>query len=326
MGAASGRGIILSDVDIGLDVSTGLARFNFVSHAHADHIPLGRDMPVFATPVTARLMRARGFSGDITELDFGVPLDLRHCRVTLWPAGHILGSAMIEVETNAWRLLYTGDFKNPPSPVTEGFDSPGSTDFLITEATFPLPIYRWRRHEVLFQEMREFASEALAQNRTPVFLGYNLGKAQEIMHGLAPLGIPMQIHAGGCELCSVYEAAGVNLGQWEKYDRATVRDGRILITPASTLDTAMLRNIPHKRVAYVSGWASLESRRLQLGVDKLFALSDHSDFFELLNFCETLKPQKVFITHTPNPRVVQHYLSKLGIASQPLDMEAGNDD
>lgn len=321
-----GHGIILPDAEVGLDVSGNVARHIFVSHAHADHLPRDRHMHVYASPATARLMRVRGFQGDVTELAFRQPVEFDRCRVTLWPAGHILGSAMIEVETDAGRVLYTGDYKTPPSPVTEGFACPEATDFFITEATFPLPIYRWRPHEALFAEMRSFASEALGEGYTPVFLGYNLGKAQEIMHGLAPLGVPMQIHGAGYELCRVYEEAGIALGNWEKYDRATVQDGRILITPSSSLDAPMLRNIRRKRVAYVSGWATHESRRVQLTIDKLFPLSDHIDFFELLELTEKLNPRKVYITHTPNPRVVQHYLAERGIASQPLEMEGYEDD
>ncbi len=321
-----GHGIILPDADVGLDVSANVAKHIFVSHAHADHLPRDRYMHVYATPPTARLMQLRGFRGDVTELEFGKPVEFDYCRVTLWPAGHILGSAMIEVETEAGRILYTGDYKTPPSPVTEGFTCPDATDFFITESTFPLPIYKWKPHDELFAEMRAFATEALDEGYTPVFLGYNLGKAQEIMHGLAPLGLPVQIHGAGYELCKVYEEFGFPLGNWDKYDRATAQDGRILITPSSALESPMLRNIRRKRVAYVSGWATHESRRVQLTVDKLFPLSDHIDFFELLELCKKLNPRKVYITHTPNPRVVQHYLSEAGIASQPLEIEGYEDD
>ncbi len=320
------HGIILPNQNIGLDVSGDVARHVFVSHAHADHLPRDRYIHVYATQATARLMRARGFKGDVTELDFESPLELENARVTLYPAGHILGSAMVGIESDEGHTLYTGDYKTPPSPVTEGFSRPESVDYFITEATFPLPIYKWQPHEELFAEMREFAFKALKEGFTPVFLCYNLGKAQEVMHGLAPLGFTQQIHGAGYELCKIYDELGYDIGKFEPYSRDTVSDNRILITPSSSLDQPMLRNLKRKRVAYVSGWATHESRRTQLTIDKLFPLSDHIDFFELLDLCEALNPKMVYITHTPNPRVVSHYLSEKGIASRPLNMEGFDDD
>ncbi|MDZ7772164.1 MAG: hypothetical protein U5K31_05405 [Balneolaceae bacterium] len=54
-------------------------------------------------------------------------------------------------------------------------------------------------------------------------------------------------------------------------------------------------------------------------VDELIPLSDHLDFFELIALCKKLRPGKVWITHTPNPGVVQHYLQEEGIATEFLE-------
>jgi putative mRNA 3-end processing factor len=316
------HGIILNKCSVGLDVSGPVAKHVFVSHAHADHLPRDSGMHVYASEATARLMRARGFRGKITPVEFHKPLELDSCRVTLYPAGHILGSAMIRIESDEGHTFYTGDFKSPPSPVSEGFSAPDTVDYFITEATFSLPIYKWKPHDALFAEIREFAENSLTEGYTPVFLCYNLGKAQEVMHALAPLNRTLQIHGAGYELCKIYEEFGFDLGQYERYDRETVQEKRILITPSSSLEQPMLRNIRKKKIAYVSGWATHESRRVQLTVDKLFPLSDHVDFFQLLEICRKLNPKRVYITHTPNPAVVKHYLDQMGISSQPLNMEA----
>lgn len=315
------HGIILPEAEVALDVAGPVAKHIVVSHAHADHLPRDRFMTVYATPPTARLMQARGFKGEVRPLAFGEPLELDTCRITLYPAGHILGSAMVGVESEAGHVLYTGDAKYPPSPVSEGFShpAPGEVDYLITEATFGLPVYKWPPANELETRLRSFALEALDEGYTPVFLGYNLGKAQEIMHALAPLQRPMQIHGAGYELCRIYEAFGQNLGTYERYHRKTVQDGRILITPSSSLEQPMLRNIRKKRVAYVSGWATHESRRAQMNIDARIPLSDHFDFFELLRFCETISPQHVYLTHSPDTSIVQHYLRERGLSAGPLE-------
>ncbi len=206
------HGIHLPDYNIGLDSDSEQMDHIFISHAHADHVPRNRKLAVYATPPTAALMRARGFTGEITELPFQSPLEIAEATVTFFPAGHILGSAMTYVETPDGNLLYTGDYRNPPSLASEGFICPEKVDYFITEATFSLPIYKWKSHEVLFEEIRDFARKARKHGDVPVFLTYNLGKAQEVMMALEPLGLPIQIHGAGFPLCKVYESFGLNLG------------------------------------------------------------------------------------------------------------------
>jgi putative mRNA 3-end processing factor len=102
-------------------------------------------------------MQKRGYKGNATVLHFREPLETNKARITLYPAGHILGSAMLFVESEEGSVLYTGDYKTPPSPASEGFEIPDHADHFITEATFGLPIYKWDPLENLTGEVRSFA-------------------------------------------------------------------------------------------------------------------------------------------------------------------------
>lgn len=319
------HGILLPNLNIGFDYSGSENQHTFISHAHSDHMPSNRKSSVYCTHNTYKLMQRRGYEGDATILEFGEPMETEKARITLYPAGHILGSAMVFVESDQGSVLYTGDYRTPPSPASEGFEIPDQVDHLVTEATFGLPIYKWDSHEELSEEIQHFASEAIEDGYTPVFLAYNLGKAQEVMHLLAPLGHPVQIHGAGYKMCDVYEEAGVDLGDYAPYEPEN-SEGNILITPTSAFNNGFASHIRKKRIAYCSGWATREATRTQLTVDKLIPLSDHLDFFELINLCEQLDPQKVHITHTPNADVVQHYLDQRNIDSRFLDMPIEEDD
>lgn len=319
------HGILLPELNIGFDFSGTSTTHIFISHAHSDHMPRNRRADVYCTENTLKLMRKRGYEGKATVLGFGEPLETGKAKVTLYPAGHILGSAMVYVESKLGNVLYTGDYRTPPSPASEGFEIPDQVDHFITEATFGLPVYKWDSTENLIDQVCTFATEALNEDYTPVFLAYNLGKAQEIMHLLAPLGHPVQIHGAGYKMCSVYEEAGINLGNYSPYDRENCQD-KILIAPSSAVNSGFASNVSRKRLAYCSGWAAREATRTQLTVDKLIPLSDHLDFFELIKLCEKLNPQKVYVTHTPNANVVRHYLTESNIDSVFLDMEVETDD
>lgn len=320
------HGIILPQLGIGLDYSGSAADHVFISHAHADHMPRRKGLNLYSTPATSRFMKLRGYKEPVQHLEFGETVDTGKAKVTLYPAGHILGSAMTFVESDYGNLLYTGDYRTPPSPATEGFQLPDAkVDYFITEATFSLPVYKWKPEDELRKQIHAFATESLDDGYTPVFLAYNLGKAQELMFILKDLNHPMMIHGAGHKLCKVYEEEGFSLGNYSAYDRDNC-EGNILICPSSAISNGFASNVRKKRTAYCSGWAAMEARRSQLTANELIPLSDHLDFFELIDLCEQLQPRKVFITHTPNPKVVQHYLDQRNITSQFLDLEAESDD
>lgn len=318
------HGIYLPDYRIGFDYSGPHADHYFVSHAHADHMPRSAKIEAYATPPTAEFLKLRGFKGTVKPLPFHKKVETPHATVRFFPAGHILGSAMTYVETEEGSVLYTGDYRIPAAAGTEGFEIPEQVDHFITEATFGMPLYRWPEREELDSMMSNFALDSLEDGFTPVFLGYSLGKSQEIMHILSELDHPMQVHGAGHKLCPVYEKYGINLGPYEAYDRDTAK-GKILITPSSGLGSGFASGISKKRIAYCSGWAALESRRTQLTVDRLIPLSDHLDFFELMKLCRRLEPKKVYITHTPNPKVLQHFLMRHRIPSTFLDAQTQTD-
>ena len=316
------HGILLSELNIGLDYNGTESKYNFISHAHADHMPNNKKLTAYCTSPTAQFMKKRGFSGNTIELAFGDILATDDANITLYPAGHILGSALTYIESDLGSVLYTGDCKFPPSPTTEGFELPiTSVDQLIIEATFPLPIYKWKSYEELARQIKNFALKSLKNGYTPIFLAYNLGKAQELMYILKELNHPMQIHGAGFKLCKIYEDFGFNLGDYSTYDRKNC-EGKILICPNSAFESGFASNLKKIKLAYCSGWASNESRQSQLVVDELIPISDHLDFFQLIDLCERLRPKKVWITHTPNPIVVQHYLDKLEISSDFLAMNS----
>jgi putative mRNA 3-end processing factor len=198
-------------------------------------------------------------------------------------------------------------------------------DHFITEATFALPIYKWKSHDELKNEVLNFATESLDDGYTPIFQAYNLGKAQELMFWLKDLNHPMQIHGAGFKLCPVYEEFGFDLGDYSAYDRESC-EHKILITPGSAIGNGFASNLKKTRIAYCSGWAAHESRRTQLTADALIPVSDHLDFFELIDVCKELNPGLVHVTHTPNPDVIRHFLEKEGINSTYLGMEADTGD
>ena len=292
------RGVYLPSHDLWLDPWDNQP-FAFVSHAHADHIGMHRE--VILSTVTARLMHARlpDQRREEHRLDFlQTAADIRPgLRITLYPAGHIAGSAQSYIETDdgAGSLLYTGDFKLRAGLSAE---ATGWTqaDTLIMETTFGLPRFAFPPTEQVLADIVKFCREALEEEEVPVLFGYSLGKSQEILMALAQAGLPAMLHGAVHRMTEVYRELQPDFPHFERYD-ADKLAGKVLICPPSANQSRMLQKIKSRRTAMLTGWALTPGAVHRYQTDACFPLSDHADYPDLLRYVELVKPRRVLTLH-----------------------------
>ena len=111
-----------------------------ITHAHGDHARPGSDAYLCAEPCAPLLARRLGPSALIEPQPYGTRLRLGDTPVSFHPAGHILGSAQVRIESGDGVWVVTGDFKRRPIPHVSPFE-PITCDTFVTESTFGLPIY-----------------------------------------------------------------------------------------------------------------------------------------------------------------------------------------
>lgn len=270
----------------------------FVSHAHSDHTARHREV-ILSAP-TAELMRAR-LGGERIEhrLAFGETRAFTGgdsaFRLTLLPAGHILGSAMALIEAEGASLLYTGDFKLRPSLAAEPCET-RRADVLVMETTFGRPEYRFPPATRVVSELVGFCRETLAAGATPVLFAYSLGKSQELLCLLGAAGLRVQLHPQAHKLTQVYARCGQPLPPFETFKASEAR-GHVLICPPNLARSTELSALGAVRTAVVTGWALNPSCRFQYGVDAAFPLSDHADFPDLLRMVELVSPRQILTVH-----------------------------
>lgn len=288
------QGVVLPGPRLALD-DPAAAAATIVSHAHGDHIPYEAGH-VHATDETAALLAVRAPHVRVSAHSFGEPFAVGEAEVEFRPSGHVLGSAFTLVRWRGSTLLYTGDYKlrTPFScrPAERGL----RCDVLVTESTFGLPIYRFPDPRRTQDRAVAFAEETLAEGGVPVFLGYNLGKAQELMRLLGERGVPVMAHGAAWNLSRVYAAHGWEFPHCEPYARDRVA-GHALVVPPGARTNPMVTRLPDARVAYASGWAAVENRRTQFDADVLLPVSDHCDFFELCEFVSETRASRVVANH-----------------------------
>ena len=189
-------GFYLPEIDLWLD-NTEPCSATWISHGHSDHAR-GCHGKAIGTSTTLRFYRMRLWmrEGDqepeLKALDFGESMEWNGARLTAFPASHILGAAQLLVEFKGERLVYTGDIKLR-TPLAGETTTPIACDRLIIESTFGLPIYKLLGRSAARAIVR-FARECLDSGAVPVFIGYPLGRGQEIVHVLCEAGIRTAVH------------------------------------------------------------------------------------------------------------------------------------
>src|SRR5438067_5840825 len=287
------HGVYLPAHDLWLDPWEA-KRFAFVSHAHSDHIAPHQEMVL--SERTARLLQTR-MPGTRTEhvLPFGEQRRVHDVDLMLLPAGHIFGSAQLFLSSENETLLYTGDFKLRQGKSAEATEWRQS-DTLIMETTFGLPRYQFPPTEKIIEQIVAFCRDTIDDGAVPVLLGYSLGKAQEILCSLDGAGLTPMLHGSVFQMTRIYEQFGQSFCKYVRYNKNQVA-GKVLICPPSAGHSAMVENIPRKRVAMISGWAVDPNAIYRYQVDAALPLSDHADYNDLVRYVDLVKPKRVLTLH-----------------------------
>ncbi|MBX9790820.1 MAG: hypothetical protein K2Y37_18025 [Pirellulales bacterium] len=309
------RGLKLTKADLAVDVRRRQPRA-FVSHAHNDH--MGRHELALCTPATARLYHHRLGPRPVLEMPYREPLDWGGLRLTTYPAGHCLGSAMLLAEEGSQTLLYSGDFKLGPSLTAEAAELPPA-DILVVESTFGDPRYRLPPRDTVIAEFIDLVRRLLSRECVPVIQAYALGKAQEVTAILTSAGLPVLQHAEVFAISQVYEACGVSLGGYRRYP-GYAQPGHVIVVPPYVNRWRPLHGVERQVTIALTGWAAVANTRRWSQSDYALPLSDHADYDQLFRAIAIVDPKVVYCTHGP-PRFVEH-LRRAGIDAYPLDGRA----
>lgn len=299
--------------------------YAIISHGHADHARWGNKHYLCHNQSKAILQHRIGADISIESLPYNEYKVINGVKVSFHPAGHILGSAQIRIEYKGYIVVFSGDYKTQPDFITTPFEPVKCHEF-ITESTFGLPIYKWKSEEELQQELQDWIVQNQQNNRTSVFLGYSLGKAQRIMKLVEKEEI--YVHSAIHNLNKAIENSGITLPTTKLLTadfKKTEIQNKIVILPPALLGSKMIKKIPNAATAICSGWMQIRGNRRWKGVDAGFAVSDHADWDGLLSTVKATEAEKVYVTHG-SQAVFSKYLNEIGIEAHELKTEFGEDE
>lgn len=213
-------------------------------------------------------------------------------KLKLLNSGHILGSSQLLIE-DGFKLVYTGDLNLRSGATTLPAEVP-RCDVLIIESTYGKPFYHFPRRSEVVKSITDWINDCFARNTAPVLLAYSLGKAQEITKYLSR-DFKLAVHDSIFSFNKKYESAGVELGEYHSYNETEkMKEDYVTIIPPRTKNI----KLPERhRKAIISGWAVHRDAKRWYRCDEGFPLSDHSDFYSLLEYVEKASPQVVYAVH-----------------------------
>ena len=304
-----------------------------ITHAHADHARSGHGA-VLATPETIGIMKLR-YGADAAKswqpVSFEEPVEIGGgVTATLYPAGHVLGSAQVLLEGPSdgprQRIVVSGDYKRFPDATCTPF-VPVKCDIFVTEATFGLPVFQHPNPHEEIQKLTRSMAEFPEQSH--LVAAYSLGKAQRVISLVRQAGYDSAIYLHGAMVshCDFYQAHGIPLGDLRKATGLAkgALKGCLVIAPPSTLRETWSRRLTDPVLSMASGWMTVKQRVKQNGIELPLIISDHADWNELQETIRDTGAGEIWVTHGREDALV-HWCHSQGLKAAPLHLQGYEDE
>ncbi|WP_126245152.1 ligase-associated DNA damage response exonuclease [Chitinophaga rhizosphaerae] len=270
-----------------------------ITHAHSDHARLG-SRHYLCTNDSVPLLRLRlGKDISVQGAGWGETVRIGGAEVSLYPAGHMIGSAQVKVTVGGQSWVASGDYKTENDGISGAFE-PVKCHTFITESTFGLPIYRWRPQTAIFSDIEGWMRENEAAGKQSILVAYSLGKAQRLLYNLAHTGKRFFVHGAIYNAHQSLLSAGWPLPAVELITPETNKSemkNQLIIAPPSAADSAWMKKFSPYSLGVCSGWMQVRGNTRRMNADAGFAISDHADWPGLLQTIRQTGAEKVFVTH-----------------------------
>jgi putative mRNA 3-end processing factor len=293
-----------------------------ITHAHSDHAHVGMGSYIAVHEAEFILKRRLGEDIQLKTYSYGEVFQMGEVEVSLHPAGHILGSSQVRIEYQGEVWVFTGDFKRDEDLTCAPFQVVPCHVF-ISEATFSLPVYRWRPFMEEVRDIYAWWMKNREEGFNSVLCCYALGKAQRLIAGLRELtNDPIWVHGTIDELNTCYEKTGQSWPNLFKVplEKSEKLNGAMILCPPSAIGSPWAKRLTPKKVAFASGWMRLRGNRRRKGYERGFAISDHADWPSLVRTVKETGCEKVLFTHGNTDAIVRYLKEVEGIKAYDLKM------
>jgi putative mRNA 3-end processing factor len=297
-----------------------------ITHAHSDHARWGSNNYLCHTQ-TKPLLQLRLGNNNYQTVEWNEPVYINQVKVSLHPAGHIIGSSQIRVEYNGEVWVISGDYKTENDGIS-GIFEPVQCHTFITESTFGLPIYQWKPQEEIYHQIQQWILNNQSQNQCSVLIAYSLGKAQRVLQAVAKVTDNIWVHGAIYNTYETLVNAGWHLPIVKKVTPDTSKEAlhnAVVIAPPSADGTVWMKKFYPYSVGICSGWMQVRGNVRRSNADAGFVLSDHADWNGLLQAVKATSASKVLVTHGFQSAFAR-YLNEIGIEAAEVKTAFGDEE
>lgn len=297
-----------------------------ITHAHSDHARWG-SKSYLCHHYTKPLLEVRLGPNHYESIEWGQPVYINGVRLSLHPAGHIIGSSQVRVEYKGEIWVVSGDYKLENDGYSGAFEAVKCHSF-ITESTFGLPIYNWKPQEEIYAGIQSWIRRNMAAQKSSVLIAYSLGKAQRLLKPIAEVTDNIFVHGAVYNIHMALVQSGWDLPKVKKITPDTTKEelkGAVVIAPSSAEGSPWLRRFAPYETGICSGWMQVRGNARRKNADAGFTLSDHADWNGLLQACKATEAECVYATHGFQS-VFTRYLNEQGIQAKEVKTEYGDDE
>jgi putative mRNA 3-end processing factor len=297
-----------------------------ITHAHSDHARWGSKY-YLCHHLTKPLLQLRLGPNQYQSIGWNETIYINGVRVSLHPAGHIIGSSQIRVEYNGDVWVISGDYKIENDGLSGEFEAVKCQHF-ISESTFGLPIYSWKSQAEIFDDIQNWIRKNQVEGKTSVLIAYSLGKAQRLLPCVAKVTDKILLHGAVYNVHTALINAGVNLPRVQRVTPETSKEllkGNVVIAPSGAEGSPWIKKFAPYEIGICSGWMQVRGNVRRKNADAGFALSDHADWKGLLEAVKATEAEKVYTTHGFQS-AFSRYLNEQGIEASEVKTEYGGEE
>ncbi len=330
-----------------------------ISHSHMDHIGFlpylytFSDCPWYGTPPTrdlGELLLADSMKIMGSDLPYqmghyktalkqfmGVPykrpFNLRNTNITFHDGGHIAGSAMVEINYQSRRILYTGDLKVEGTRLHQGAKPMKDLDTIIIDSTYALKEHPSRKDAE--EKMMDEIEETIDNGGQALFPAFALGRSQELISVIRAHNkdVPIYLDGMGKTISDIYLKHGSYITDVKQFrkdigsvtrvygpqdrERATKEPG-VIISSAGMLEggpiLGYLTNVhPNSKILFTGycvtgtngwklrnhGYVTINGKDLEVDLPvEYIDFSAHAGRTDVLTMIKEAQPEKVVIVHS----------------------------
>jgi len=297
-----------------------------ITHAHSDHARFG-SKHYLCHRYTAPILKLRLGENNYQSVEWGETTIINGVNVSLHPAGHIIGSSQVRIEYNGEVWVFTGDFKTENDGLSGAFE-PVKCNTFITESTFGLPIYKWKKQNIIYSDIQNWVRSNQEANKASVIIAYSLGKAQRVIEAVSEITDDIYAHGAVYNIQQMLINAGHPLHAVKKVEADASKSlyrKAVIVAPSGAEGSPWIKRFTPFSLAICSGWMQVRGNARRKNADRGFVLSDHADWDGLLSAVKETEAEKVFVTHGFQA-AFSKYLDESGVPAAEVKTAYGDDE